>query len=88
MTGSTGALQWSSDNPAVATVERLGSTAAAGVKGVAPDTATIRAVVGNVSDTATITVRSLAFDRLASNGGRHACLHLRAHGRRHDLLLG
>ena len=76
VSGIGGALQWSSDNPAVATVERLGSTAAAEVKGVAPGTATIRAAVGNVSSTATVTVRTLAFDRLVLHGGRHACAQL------------
>ena len=73
VSGVPGALQWTSDNPAVATVQRLGSTAGAEVKGVAPGTATIRAAVGTVSATTTITVRGLAFDRLALNGGRHAC---------------
>jgi len=34
------------------------------------------AAIGNVSGTATITVRSLAFERLALNGGRHACAQL------------
>lgn len=73
VSGTPGALQWSSDNTAVATVERIGSSSVGEVKGIAPGTATIRATVGSTSVATTVTVRSLAFDRLVLNGGRHAC---------------
>jgi alpha-tubulin suppressor-like RCC1 family protein len=73
VSGRAGTLQWSSDNPAIATVERIGDSPTANVKGIAPGTTTIRATVGGTSTTAAVTVRNLVFDRLVLNGGRHAC---------------
>ena len=70
--GKADPLQWSSENSALAKVEQTGVTRAR-VTGVAQGAVTIRASAGGASATASITVRDLAFDRLALNGGRHAC---------------
>jgi alpha-tubulin suppressor-like RCC1 family protein len=76
VSGSAAPLQWSSENPAIATVERTGVTAAK-VIAVAPGSVAIRATAGRVSATATVTVVDVAFDRLVLNGGRHACAQAR-----------
>ena len=77
VSGRADPLQWSTDNPAVATVDRTGA-AAAKVTGLAPGSVTIRASTGRASATATVNVLDLTFDGLVLNGGRHACGHTRS----------